>query len=265
MTQTATPTPVDLTVTDDADGGLHLSTGKLLTLAERNAVISFLADKDLLIALPGAAMVGIFLLVKAFLAAAQKGDRLTVVTLFGRMFTWVTDFIELANLPPIKKQGAPSKPGFIAAVHATVATLIGFPKETANTHASAPDLTQKGNYLNVAWALRTLLAAGTEKVDRNTIPLARVMVDTMRQVLVVVDPILDTHSDVALALNDALSYLKDPHRKAAKTRKDNQRRTAKTIADTKAAVLPEARDQARAEIRAQIGDKLTGVLGTNKG
>ena len=262
-TSVKTTDGVAVTVTPAADGSYAFSTGKVLTRDESVAFVSYLADNDQVIPVP-VGLVPLFLIVKIFLAAAVKGDRAGVVNAFGRAFTWLCDFLGLPNSPKISKKGSPKKAGCVAAIKGTIVGLTQFKAETGNTNVSADDLTKDADYLSTGWALQTMLKAGIEKIDRNTIPVARDAVTSMRHVLDVVDPILETHSDLAVALNDTLSYLKDPHKKAAQSRKANKRKTKKAVATATANALPQARNEVRTEVKQQLSDTLSGFLSTNK-
>jgi hypothetical protein len=257
--QTKAPDP-PIVVIRNPDGSWNIG-GKALTAEEGNALLAYADAANLIMMAPGGSFQALFLSCKGMVASAVRADSMGVVTLFGRVFTSVCGILGLQNAPKIDKSGASTKVGCVAAIRATATTLTEFPAETSNTNVTAASLTQQANYLDPSWSLYTILKAGIEKIDRNTIPVAKSAVDAMRSVLVVVDPILDTHSDMVLALYNALRYLKDPHSKAVKSRKANQRKTDKAVNAATAQVLPQARDQARTEIKQELSDHLAGILG----
>ena len=66
-----------------------------------------------------------------------------------------------------------------------------------------------------------MLHTTEEMVSRNSIPVARAMVTSVRNVDNAVAPILDTHPSLAQVFEQASNYLHNPHKKAVKSRRTN--------------------------------------------
>jgi hypothetical protein len=257
---TTTGTADTTTVTEDADGTLHVGT-QTVSPTVLALIITFLANKGLLIPAPSPGpLLQVFLSFKNVLACALRGDLLGAVGAFGAMLNPFFVVLGLKVLPKVSRRGAPSPVGFVAALNATANTLTKFPTETANAHQSAAAVTQNAADLNMRYTLLNSLKAGGEMVSRNIFPEAVAARDEMKSVVNVLDPILDTHADLVNSINDALRYLNDPHMRAAANNKKNRKKNAALVNKTTSQMLPTARNQVRQGVAQEVTDAVSAVL-----
>ncbi len=251
----------EIPITKDPDGTVHIGT-KVLTPLEYTMFVTWLGNGKEVIVKPKEGLpLRSFQFCQDLQDAYAAASRLGAVDAFSGILGTLCDFLELGNAPKINKKGAPAPAGAVAAARSAITALAKFATQTANAHVKPDELSKPTDDLEVWWKLGTMLKTAVEKIARNAIPEAKDMVKKMRQVLTAVSPVLDTDHDLTVVLEPMLAYLKDPHRKAVKSRKANKRKAKALVEKTQAEALPQARDQARQEIKGQLGDHLAGFLG----